>query len=172
MALSRSARYRRGRRRPKEEEKTQPSTLKIRNRRGRVVGTRPNEAAQMAADRASAKRFRKTGPVNEALKPPSEAQQMALDKASAAKKRDVSETGKRYSRPPKPPTLPAPSKPAAKKPASKPTSKQAQKADFNKTYQEARAKALKIKDAKKRKIALEGVTQMGREFHKKYYNKK
>ena len=54
----------------------------------------------------------------------------------------------------------------------KPTAKQAQKADFNKTYQEARRKALKIKDAQKRKIALEGVAQMGMEFHKKYYNKK
>ena len=54
----------------------------------------------------------------------------------------------------------------------KPTAKQTQKADFNKTYQEARRKALKIKDAQKRKIALEGVAQMGMEFHKKYYNKK
>tara|TARA_S200002703_G_scaffold159123_1_gene171531 strand:- start:913 stop:1575 length:663 start_codon:yes stop_codon:yes gene_type:complete len=56
--------------------------------------------------------------------------------------------------------------------APKQTAKQKQKADFNNTYKEARAKALKIKDAKKRAIALEGVTQMGREFHKKYYNKK
>ena len=56
--------------------------------------------------------------------------------------------------------------------ASKQTAKQKQKADFNKTYMEARSKALKIKDAKRRAIALEGVTQMGREFHKKYYNKK
>lgn len=56
--------------------------------------------------------------------------------------------------------------------APKQTAKQKQKADFNKTYKEARAKALKIKDAKRRAIALEGVTQMGREFHKKYYNKK
>ena len=54
----------------------------------------------------------------------------------------------------------------------KPTAKQAQKTDFNKTYHEARRKALKIKDAQKRKIALEGVAQMGLEFHKKYYNKK
>lgn len=170
MALSRSARYRRGRRR-REEKKTQPVKLKIRGRYSRgSAGLK--EERQLAADQASARRFRKTGPVNEANKPPSEAQQMARDKASAANKRDVSETGRRYSRPPQPPTLPAPSKPAAKKPSRKPTSRQAQKADFNKTYQEARAKALKIKDAKKRRAALEGVAQMGLEFHKKYYNKK
>lgn len=158
MALSRSARYRRGRRRRKEEEKTQPSTLKIRNRRGRVVGRRTASSEKAGP------------PVPQSLK---EKAQMAADRASAAEKRDVSETGNKYRRPPAAPKLPPPTTgPAAKKPASKPTSKQAQKADFNKTYQEARAKALKIKDAKKRKIALEGVAQMGLEFHKKYYNKK
>ena len=122
MALSRSARYRRGRRRRKDEEKTQPVKLKIRGRysRGRA-GVRDEQ--QLAADRASAKRFRKTGPVNEALKPPSEAQQIARDKASASKKRGttISEDGQtNYSRVPKPPVLPPPTTgPAAKKPAPK-----------------------------------------------------
>lgn len=49
--------------------------------------------------------------------------------------------------------------------------KQGSKQDLNQTYMEARSKALKIKDPKKRAIALEGVTQMGREFHSQFFGK-
>ena len=50
--------------------------------------------------------------------------------------------------------------------------KRGSKQDLNQTYMDARAKALKIKDPKERAIALEGVTQMGREFHSQYFGKK
>ena len=46
------------------------------------------------------------------------------------------------------------------------------KQDLNQTYMQARAQALKIKDPQQRAIALEGVTQMGREFHSQYFGKK
>jgi hypothetical protein len=53
-----------------------------------------------------------------------------------------------------------------------PTLEQPKARDWRDTmYMEAREKAMNIADPTQRQIALEGVAQMGMEFHKEYYGK-
>jgi hypothetical protein len=51
------------------------------------------------------------------------------------------------------------------------TKKQSMAEQLNSMYMEARSKAMRIEDPIEREAALEGVSQMGLEFHKEYYGK-
>lgn len=53
-----------------------------------------------------------------------------------------------------------------------PNTPEAKKKGINQMYAEARKKALAIKDPTQRQAALEGVSQMGMELHREYFNKK
>jgi hypothetical protein len=60
---------------------------------------------------------------------------------------------------------------APRQTGSKVTKVQSMAEQLNSMYMEARAKAMRIEDPIEREAALEGVTQMGLEFHKEYYGK-
>ena len=60
---------------------------------------------------------------------------------------------------------------APRQTGSKVTKAQSMAEQLNSMYMEARAKAMRIEDPIEREAALEGVTQMGLEFHKEYYGK-
>lgn len=53
-----------------------------------------------------------------------------------------------------------------------PNTPEAKKKSINQMYAEARKKALAIKDPTQRQAALEGVSQMGMELHREYFNKR
>ena len=53
-----------------------------------------------------------------------------------------------------------------------PNTPEAKKKGINQMYAEARKKALAIKDPTQRQAALEGVSQMGMELHREYFNKR